>query len=827
MKKIIALLLISYSTFAQIKGVVTDSKNIPLARVSVFIQNTYIGTSTNDLGQYELNYKKTDKVTLIFQSIGYQTKKIVLSPSSFPLLQNIQLENEDLQLVELKINTKENPAVAVIKKAIANRKSNSEKTSKFTADFYSRGIFKLKDAPKKILGQKIGDFNGALDSTGSGIIYLSETVSKISFQKPDKLKERIIASKVSGKDNGFSYNTALQTSYDFYDNTVEFAQEMISPIADNALNYYKYKLEGTFQDENNQMINKIKVDVRRDAEPVFEGYIYIVEDSWAIYAVDLTIKGYRMKEDFLETLQLKQNFSFNKSVRIWSKNSQSLDVSAGAFGIKFNGKFNYVYSNYDFKESFEKKTFGNEIVSFEENANKKDNTFWATNRPIPLTTEESRDYVRKDSIKTRRESRPYLDSIDAKENKFKWHSPITGISKKNSFDKNEFKYDGLLGLSSLSFNTVQGWNLDSGFSYRDWSKNETEGKYWQIKTVLNYGFAEQRLRGIIGFYNKFNNQNYAYINVGGGSLISQFNGNNPISQFVNTVSTLFFKDNYAKFYNNEYLTTQYGQDVANGINVVSSLTYMQRKPLFNNTDYVTIKNDKPYLSNNPLDPNSDLLPAFEPHQIAKFTILGKFTFSNKYISRPDRKLNIGDDKYPTIFIGYENAFAASNKNLNYQFASARIRYDLILGNKGEIATNFKAGKFWNAQNISFIDYKHFNGNQTRIGTTDQYLNVFNLLPYYANSTNDAYTEWHTEYNDKGFLMNKIPLLNLLKTNLILGYHNLAVPNRLPYQEFSIGLDNIGFGKFKLLRLDYVRSYQNGVGANGIVFGLKFLNIITD
>jgi hypothetical protein len=76
-------------------------------------------------------------------------------------------------------------------------------------------------------------------------------------------------------------------------------------------------------------------------------------------------------------------------------------------------------------------------------------------------------------------------------------------------------------------------------------------------------------------------------------------------------------------------------------------------------------------------------------------------------------------------------------------------------------------------------------------------------------------------------MNKIPLLNLLKTNLILGYHNLAVPNRLPYQEFSIGLDNIGFGKFKLLRLDYVRSYQNGVGANGIVFGLKFLNIITD
>jgi hypothetical protein len=44
------------------------------------------------------------------------------------------------------------------------------------------------------------------------------------------------------------------------------------------------------------MINKIKVTATRDSEPVFEGYIYIVEDSWAIYAVDLDIKGYRMKE---------------------------------------------------------------------------------------------------------------------------------------------------------------------------------------------------------------------------------------------------------------------------------------------------------------------------------------------------------------------------------------------------------------------------------------------------------------------------------------------------------------------------------------------------
>jgi hypothetical protein len=74
-------------------------------------------------------------------------------------------------------------------------------------------------------------------------------------------------------------------------------------------------------------------------------------------------------------------------------------------------------------------------------------------------------------------------------------------------------------------------------------------------------------------------------------------------------------------------------------------------------------------------------------------------------------------------------------------------------------------------------------------------------------------------------MNKIPLLNLLKSNLILGFHNLAIPDVNPYSEFSVGLDNLGLGKFKMLRVDYVRSYQNGFKGDGVVFGLKFLNIL--
>jgi len=827
MKKLTYLLLLaSLSAISQIKGTVSDEKGSSIPFVSVFSANTYNGTTSNDEGKYELNVKSLGKQTIVFQYLGFKTQKITVDIDKLPYQLNVKMIEENFTLNEVVINQKENPANAIIRSAIASKKENSDKTAKFNADFYSRGIFKIKDLPKKIFGQKIdlGEQMGAnIDSTGSGIMYLSETVSKISYEKPNNLKEKIIASKISGNNNGFSYNTAESSLYDFYNNTIEFNNSMISPIATNAFNYYKYKLEGTFFDENKQQICKIKVIPNRDKEPVFEGYIYIVDDSWAIYAVDLDIKGYRMKNEFLELMNLKQNYSYNSKNKIWAKNSQSLSFSAGIFGIKFNGKFNYVFSNYEFINSFEKKTFSNEVLSFEKNANKKDSIYWNKIRPIPLTIEESIDYTKKDSIYLIRNSKTYLDSIDKKNNKFKISSLVYGYTFKNSLKKTNFNYRGLLDLSSLSFNTVQGYNFSTGFSYT--KRNEENGQRTEIKTDINYGFSDQKLRVTGSFYHRFNNQNYANLAINGGTKVAQFNSNEPISAFINYTSTLFFKSNYMKLYNLEFARIYYGQDVANGVNLNGNIEFQNRKPLFNTTDFTIIKNEATYTSNNPLDATDYINAGFSAHHLIKLGLNARINFGNKYFSRPDGKFNFRNEKYPTLFLGFEKAVAGSDKKYEFEHLSTRIFYDLNLGNKGNLAINLKGGKLFNATNIAFMDYKHFNGNQTRIGGTDRYLNVFNFMPYYSNSTNDSYFEAHAEHNDQGFITNKIPLLNKLKSTLVVGFHELAVPNRKPYTEYTIGLDNLGFGKFKLFRMDYIRSYQNGYIGDGVIFGLKIQNAI--
>ncbi|QYJ69553.1 DUF5686 and carboxypeptidase regulatory-like domain-containing protein [Flavobacterium litorale] len=825
MHKFIAvlLLLMCGTVHAQIRGKVTSEDGVPIPFANVILENTYKSTTANDKGEYAINVQEKGRYTLLFQSIGYKTKKEAVTVTAFPHQLDVVLQDETYQLDEVVISNKEDPAYAIMRSAIANKKQNSAKTGRFEADFYSKGIFKVEDVPERIMGIKVEDEEESiLDSTGSGIIYLSETVSKIKFEQPNKLKERIVASKISGNDNGFSYNTARGTFYNFYNDYIDLDINMVSPLADNAFNYYKFSFEGSFFDENETQINKIKVIPRRDKEPVFEGYIYIVENSWAISAIDFDIKGYRMQQPMLDVLNLKQNFTYNTKNNVWAKNSQTFDFKAGAFGIKFMGKFTHVYNNYVFKDSFDEGVFGKEIVYIEKDSNKKDSLYWNKMRPVPLTEEEVTDYIKKDSIQTLHTSEVYLDSIDKKSNKFGVFDVLTGYTYRNSKNKTSYSYGGVLDPTQASFNTVQGWNFNTDLSFRKY--DEVTGKYTTMGAVFNYGIAEDRLR-VRGFFSHtFNRINNASLYLSGGNEVAQFNSAEPITKLQNMVSSLFFKDNYMKLYDNTFASAQYQQRVATGLFMMGNVQYTRRRALQNNTDYVLIKNKDAYLSNNPLDPTNDAL-AFETHNLMKASVYARINFGQKYITRPYSRVMVSDANYPTIHLQYQKGFAASESEYEYDFVAARVYYGTTLGNKGDFDINLKGGKFFNADGISFIDYKHFNGNQTHVGSGQSYLNVFNLLPYYTHSTNDQYFEMHTEHNFKGYIMNKVPLLNKLQWNLVLGYHQISTPDYKPYSEFTAGFDNIGIGKFRMLRIDYVRSYQSGFKTDGIIFGLKFLDVI--
>ncbi|MDT0688465.1 DUF5686 and carboxypeptidase regulatory-like domain-containing protein [Salegentibacter sp. F188] len=812
------LIISSSSVLAQITGKVTDTRGEALSYVNVYTDNGHFGTTTNENGIYSLKTSKPGTYNLIFQFLGYKSVKKEVNVQEFPFELDISMTEETTSLSEVTVDANENPANAIIEKAIQFREENASKVEEYTADFYSRGLWRIKDAPEKILGQEVGDLGGSLDSTRSGIVYLSETISEIAYRKPDDFKEKIIASKVSGDDNGFSLNSAQEAYFSFYQNTIEINSEIVSPIADYAFNYYRYKLEGTFYDDNGHLINKVKVTPKRPEDRVFSGYIYIAEDFWQIFGVDLETTGKAIQVPPIETLQFKQNYKFSEENGFYIQISQTVDFKFSMFGISGDGRFTAVYSNYNFQPDFNARIFGKEVLAFAPAANLKDSIFWKNLRPVPLTSEERNDYEKKDSIQEKRQSRQYLDSIDTERNTLKITDLLTGYNYNNSFEKRSFSISSpILGAG---YNTVQGWNTYVDLEFHQ-SQSDNNTEYWSIFSELNYGLADKRFRINGGVEKKFNAINNTTLKISGGVETAQINTREPIRRIVNTAATLYFERNYMKLYERSFAEINFSQELFNGFNLNSNFSFEERTPLTNSTDRVLIDwDDVEYTSNNPLQPDNFGSVPFEEHQIFKLNISGEINFGQKYMSYPDRKFNIPNEKYPKLILAYEKGFGATAENYNFDQFKALVIQQVSLGNKGEFGYSASGGTFLNAEDIALVDYQHFNGNQTRIGF-GSYLQTFNLLPYYALSTNQTYAEGHLEHNFQGWILGKLPLINKLNFNLLLGAHALYTQENKPYSEYSVGIDNLGFGKYRFLRLDYVVSNQDGNRDGAIIFGLKF------
>ena len=813
----ILFLLITTIVQSQITGIVKDTSGQPLPYVNIFIENTYKGTTSNEDGYFELNISKTGNHTVVFQFLGYKTLQKKLEISQFPHAIDVVLEEENINLNEVVIDAKENPANQIIKAAIAKRQLHLEKLNAYTADFYSKGIIRIVDAPENFMGQDVGDFDGALDSTRTGILYLSETMSKIKYLKPE-LFESVTASKVSGNSTGISFNSAMDVDFNLYNNTVNINNDIISPIADYAFNYYKYKLEGEFYDDEGHLIHKINIIPKRENDRVFSGSIYIVEDTWALYGIDIQVKGSQIQVLAADTIRIRQNLTYDKSEDQWLVRAQTIDFDYSFLGFKGDGSFVANYTNYILDPESTDRNNKNEILVFEKDANKKEVEFWNNKRPVPLTTEELKDYIRRDSLETLRSSKTYLDSIDTENNKFKIINLLTGYSFKNSFKKRSFRISG--PLEGVHFNTVQGYNvsLDANFTKR----YNNYKNFVSIDGDLNYSVETKRLRGTLGGRYKFNAINNATAWANFGVKTQQFNRSNPISNLHNDISSLFFENNFMKIYDKQFAEIGYAQELFNGLRFSSQIAYENRKVLFNTSDEVINPQDNiKYSSNNPLAPNDFGSAPFTNHDLILLDLGIGIRFGEKYMSYPDLKFNISNSDYPQLYFNYSKGFSASVSDYNFDHFNVRLRQNINLKTTGILKYNLSTGTFFENKDLAFTDYKHFNGNLTHVNTKGNYLSSFKNMGYYDFSTSNNYFEYHLEHDFKGYILGKIPWVNTLNLNLVIGAHGIGIKNESPYKEFNIGLGNIGWKKYRFLRVDYVRSYVNGAIDDALMFGLSF------
>jgi Family of unknown function (DUF5686)/CarboxypepD_reg-like domain len=783
-------------------GRVTDESGKPVAFTSVYIRNSTYGTAANEQGTYQLKLS-AGNYAIIYRLPGYkeQVEKVIITDAD--VRHDVQLIDETYELKQLTtIKGKVvDSAITMMRQAIGKRDYFLNQLNGYSCVEYIKGVQKLVSAPKFLMGQNVSTAL-SVDSTGKGILYQTESISDFSFERPNKMREVMRTSISAGQNAAFSYNKASDLLVSFYTDVITIpglsSRGFVSPLGKHALQYYDYKLLGS-KVENGLIVHKIQVTPKRAFDPAFTGNIYLTDGDWRVYSVDLMLTGNKNALNLVDTLRLTEEY-VPISDSVWQPLATQYSFKGNVLGFKFEGYYLGVYNNYKLNPEFAPNYFTGERLHVDTSAQSRDLSYWQQMRPVPLTKQENTDYATKASMQDMKEAMEKAGVGSGNVNKFNVLPYIPFGYKATYHDHRDSLYIDPF-LQTVLYSTVEGLGLNLRGTYVHYLDTL---RSVDITPNLRYGLADKLLNtdAIIAYnYDPLNRGKFTF---GFGSALLDLNNAGTRSIYFNTLSTLLSEQNYVKYYRSEFIEGGFQRDLTDGILWKADLSYANRTQLYNNSFYsINTFKGRHLTSNNPLMPDApanDRSLLFPQNQALTLSTSFTFTFDQQYVTRPSGREFL-PSLYPQVRINYRMGInGLFGSDVNYNFASFEVFQEhLPLGLAGFSSFKLGAGDFFNHDKVYFMDYNHFVGNQ---GTTfDPTPGSFHFLPFYTYSTDGPYLEAHYEHNFSGYLFNKIPFLQRLKLDEVIGANFLTTNNNRDYTEFYVGIQRFIF------RVDYGVSFE--------------------
>ena len=864
----------SLSAQSIIRGNITNQNQESLEFASIYVKETGQGAIANAEGFYELRMSP-GKYTLIFQYLGYESFIKELNAAVGLKELNVSLKPQAVRLAEVEVKSNaEDPAYTVMRKAIAKADYHRNQLNKYESTVYIKGSGRLKKTP--------GLFRKQIEKEGidSTTAFATESVSKIKYERPNKYTEKVISIYTRGDNQNTSPNSYFKGS--FYDDNNGTS---ISPLSKKAFGYYKFKLEGYFHDRGYN-VNKIKVTPRSRGEDVYEGYIYILEDYWSIHSLALTSHNFgftnsieQIYAPIQQNVWMPVSFRFKIAGKILGFGFEYLYLAtASDYKIEINPDLNVNFAVIDEKlnkelakeiESrkgkknasiHEKLDLGKELTrkdlrklmreyekqeqkaqeepeivserhyKIDSLAYKKDSTYWATVRPIPLTKYEVKGYARSDSLATVEKEEEEGKSSD----KFSFGDVVTGYRFKTGAHSS-FAYSS--PLMGIRFNPVEGFSVHEKFTFR---KRGDEKQHFEASITPRYAFARKKMTGIAKFSystgESKNETNGTSITIGGssdsedyfkpetalsfglegGRYIFQYNESKPIDEYLSMIENLFRERNYIRLYEKDYLkyTVTWKSEKWS---FKPSVEWAKRYTLQNNTHQTWLNKDDQKYANNIPQNEETLLPLSGAETAFVFSGVIEGRPWQKYKRYNGKKRAIANSS-PLLRFEFRNAFRSETLGADADFTQYdfTISHNFKLGVRSNIRFKLNAGFFTNTKKMAFTDFKHFTGNKLVYTTADP-LGSFRLLDYYRHSTNDKYLAASAHYGFRKFVFTQIPAVWMLgmRENLFVNY--LSTPTSQNYVELGYSLDKI----FRFFRVEAVASFQDGKYKDfGVLIGIS-------
>lgn len=787
---IICILTSVHSHAQNFKGRITDKDGEALYGSTIYIKGINQGLICNEDGYYQTTLS-AGNYNVEYKCLGfrYEERKVQIEQGKVTTL-DITLAENPFTLQEITVSNNEDPAYPIMRKAIEKAPSYAGAAKEYTADVYIKVNAELLKVSslidrmaKKEEGVKLSDFKDQL--------FAQESFNEIQFTAPDKYKQTVKAFSSSIPDNMNSKDAMGMLNSSLYMPKVNM---YISPLNPKAFSYYKFRYEGFFEEEG-ITINKIRIEPKLKDPVLFDGYIYIADNTWHIYSAELSTNAYGTKQSYTVTFQklahniyLPITYLITSDIDIFGvKASMNYYSSLTYTDIKAN---NETVEEFNEKKRTKKRNFEIQqrdslyTITSDSMATKRDSIYWKNIRVIPLEDREIITYVRKDSLQQ------HLDSArNAHKNpKFTFESILNGGKIGTDSSKIVFRYEGLLNACLKEFNFVDGWWLGQQFQIE-----RKIGKHnkLEITPYIYYALSRKRLLGGGDINLRYAPLRLGNLKISAGSVSEDFNPEG-IHRFNNFSSSLIYGRNYSFFYQKDYISVFNNIDLANGLKLTTGAEIARRHGLENTTNYTWGR-------------KRDIKPNILPNDRFDKTAIYigvDYTPYSYYTTKDGAKTYV---KYtsPTFYIRYDQGFSSWQKdNSKYRKLSGGLHQNIEVSEFSNLGYDLEGGGFiGNRDRIHFADFHHFNTSNVTVNMKSPFTS-FMLLDNYIASTNRYWLRTNINYESKYILLKRLPFLQGKMFSETIHLKNLYTPDMKLYTEAGYSLNftkllNVGaFVSFK-------------------------------
>jgi len=691
-----------------------------------------------------------------------------------------------------------------------------------------------------------------------GDVYLMESFNEIEFTAPDKYVQKVISVNSTFPDEGDNVSPMDLIQASFYEPVI--ADMAISPLSPQAFQYYNFRYQGATL-QGDYTVNKIAVIPKRKSQQLFEGTIYIIEDLWCIHSIDLTndnlagkisveqlyipveneiwmpvshnfsiqvsVLGFKAdagyggsvkytevlpdeklrKPEGIETLNVNRPLPSQQTAEAKpGKNQQKIEeiLQKDEISNREMIKLARLMEN-EAKEarpdSVNKslEIVNNTTTTVEKDAGKRDSAFWAAIRPVPLSIPEQESIRKRDSIRSEISGRRSTDTLTTGSPKKKnmFFRTLSDISLGHTWSDTSglsFHFAGLVNMTNLTFNSVDGFVYGTDFRL---SQRKENRNVYSLSPEFKWAFGREKLLWRVNGSYTFDRANERTISFRTGVTSGDFGSGGTINPFLNSVTSLFFKNNYLRLYESSFAAAGFRTRIANGLYAGITGEFEKRRLLDNSTNFSFSGVERDYYPN--LPENEYLNPPLlttdnELRNQDHYEIVTNVTFTprQRYYINKGIRIPAGSD-WPVFGFTWEhgiNETAVSSPGYrNYDRLKLQISRSTEPGAFSEFRWLVRAGTLINKEYVSFYDFNHFNSQPLYV-LLDDYQDAFRLRRYYSLSTPGSFAEVHLKYTTPYLLVKYLPGISntLMRENISVSW--LGTGSNGSYTELGYSISEI-------------------------------------